>query len=304
MPNSAPIDAENSSVSGPLLPERARQERAGTSTTSGITLAPVNSTGVGERGLPVAIVHPLHSTFRPDYTTAGHKKGKTQPPAALTTPYIQGRLLASVVKNSSKLDKLERVLVHDRRELRAWLSENHMTSPGIWLITFRKVTGKPRPEIGEIVEELLCFGWIDSRTRKLDDDRTLYLISPRRPGSPWSHKNKQHVQALLDAGLMQPAGLALIEQAKQDGSWTVYDEIEDRVIPDDLAAALAEDEAAARHFQAFGDASQKNILWWIKSAKRPETRRRRIAETVLLAQHNLRANHPEAQAFKRRLSQE
>ena len=76
------------------------------------------------------------------------------------------------------------------------------------------------------------------------------------------------------------------------------------MIPDDLAAALAEDEAAARHFQAFGDASQKNILWWIKSAKRPETRRRRIAETVLLAQHNLRANHPEAQAFKRRLSQE
>ena len=98
---------------------------------------------------------------------------------------------------------------------------------------------------------------------------------------------------------MQPPGLALIEQAKQDNSWSIYDEIEELVIPDDLAAALAENEEAARHFAAFGSSSKKPILWWIKCAKRPQTRRKRIAETVELAQHNLRATHPEAQAFRR-----
>ena len=107
-----------------------------------------------------------------------------------------------MVKNSSKLDKLERVLVHDRRELRAWLSENHMTSPGIWLITFRKVTGKPRPEIGEIVEELLCFGWIDSKLVQIDETQTMLLCTPRNPKSHWSKINKERVDRLTEQGLM------------------------------------------------------------------------------------------------------
>ena len=89
-----------------------------------------------------------------------------------------------MVQNSSKLDKLERVLVHDRQELRAWLSENHTTSPGIWLITFRKVTGKPRPVIGDVVEELLCFGWIDSKLVQIDEAQTMLLCTPRSTPRP------------------------------------------------------------------------------------------------------------------------
>jgi uncharacterized protein YdeI (YjbR/CyaY-like superfamily) len=95
---------------------------------------------------------------------------------------------------------------------------------------------------------------------------------------------------------MMPPGLAAIEQAKQDGSWTIYDEIEDLVIPADLSAALAQNQPAEHHFYAFSDSSKKNILWWIKSAKQPATRQKRIAETVRLGQHNVRANHPEARA--------
>lgn len=197
------------------------------------------------------------------------------------------------------MTKFERVQVESRAEWRAWLEANYAQTESIWLIKFKKHVPDKYVAWEELVQEALCFGWVDSRTRKLDEDRTMLLFSPRRPGSPWSRLNKQHVKAMIAEGLMRPPGLAAIEQAKQDGSWTIYDEIEDLVIPGDLSAALAENEAAARHFHAFNDSSKKSILWWIKSAKRPATRRRRIAETVELAKHNLRANYPEAQAFKR-----
>jgi uncharacterized protein YdeI (YjbR/CyaY-like superfamily) len=195
--------------------------------------------------------------------------------------------------------EFERVQVHSREELRTWLAANHARTESVWLVTFRKhVDGKHVPW-DHVVDEALCFGWIDSLPRKLDADRSMLLISPRRPGSPWSRLNKQRVERLLAAGLMMPPGLAAVQQAQQDGSWTVYDEIEDLVVPDDLARALAHNEEAARHFHAFSDSSKKSILWWIKSAKQAATRHRRIAETVRLAQHDVKANHPEARAFER-----
>jgi uncharacterized protein YdeI (YjbR/CyaY-like superfamily) len=197
------------------------------------------------------------------------------------------------------VSEFERVQIESRAELRTWLEANQTRTKGIWLVTFKKHIPDKYVPWQAVVEEALCYGWIDSRTRRVDEDRTTYLLSPRRAGSPWSRRNKQLVEKLLAEGRMQPPGLALIEQAKQDGSWTVYDEIEDLVIPDDLAAALAENDEAARHFHAFSRSSKKGILWWIKTARRPETRRKRIAETVEMAQHNLRASYPEAQAFKR-----
>jgi uncharacterized protein YdeI (YjbR/CyaY-like superfamily) len=198
------------------------------------------------------------------------------------------------------MEEFERVQIESRAELRAWLEANHTRTEGVWLVVFKKHVPDKYVPWQEVVEEALCYGWIDSRTRKVDDDRTKYLLSPRRRGSPWSRRNKQLVKKLLSEHRMQPPGLALVEQAKQDGSWTIYDEIEELVIPGDLAAALAENEDAARYFAAFGASSKKNILWWIKTAKRSETRCKRICETVELAQHNVRAKHPEAQAFKRR----
>ena len=198
------------------------------------------------------------------------------------------------------MKEFERVQIESRAELRAWLEANHRREESIWLVTFKKQVAEKYVPWDDVVEEALCFGWIDSLPRKLDRERTMLLMSPRRPGSPWSGLNKRRVEKLLAEGLMMPPGLAAIEQAKADGSWTVYDEIEELVIPDDLAAALAENETAAANFKAFSDSSKKGILWWIKSAKRAATRAKRIAETVYLAEYKVKANHPEAREFKRR----
>jgi uncharacterized protein YdeI (YjbR/CyaY-like superfamily) len=198
------------------------------------------------------------------------------------------------------MKEFERVQIESRAELRAWLEANHRREESIWLVTFKKHVADKYVPWDDVVEEALCFGWIDSLPRKLDGERSMLLLSPRRPGSPWSGLNKRRVEKLLAEGLLMPPGLAAIEQAKADGSWTVYDEIEDLVIPDDLAAALAKNETAAANFKAFSDSSKKGILWWIKSAKRAATREKRIAETVYLAEHKVKANHPEAREFKRR----
>lgn len=185
----------------------------------------------------------------------------------------------------------ERFEASDRSVWRAWLAEHHATAPGVWLVYHKKDSGKPSVTYAEAVEEALCFGWVDSRPNTLDDARYMQLFSPRKSGSPWSKINKRRVEDLLARGLMAPAGLAKVEAAKRDGSWNVYDGIEELTVPDDLASALAENAEAARHFEAFSPSSKKNILWWITSAKRPETRAKRVAETVELAAQNRRANH-------------
>lgn len=143
----------------------------------------------------------------------------------------------------------------------------------------------------EAVEEALCFGWIDSRPNALDAERAMQLFTPRRAKSPWSRLNKERVARLIRDGRMAPAGLAAVEAARRDGSWDAYDVVEALTIPDDLARALAANAEAEMNFTAFSASSKKNILWWIASAKRPETRARRVAETVELAAQNRKANH-------------
>ena len=186
-------------------------------------------------------------------------------------------------------DDTERYYAKNRAEWRAWLEANHTTEDGVWLIYYKKESGKPRVDYDEAVEEALCFGWIDSRPNKIDDESYMQLFSPRKAKSPWSRLNKERIKRLIEQGLMTPAGMTKIEAAKRDGSWTIYDEIEDIVIPDDLAAALMDNEAARVNFEAFGDSYKKGILWWIKTAKRPETRAKRVKETVELAAQNIRA---------------
>ena len=145
-----------------------------------------------------------------------------------------------------------------------------------------------------MVDELLCFGWIDSRTRRLDEDRTLLYVSPRKPGSSWSKANKHRIAKLAKEGKLQPAGAAAVDAAKQDGSWTFLDDVERLEVPPDLDCALDDNPRARSHFDAFNASAKKIILLWIKTAKRDETRARRIAETVRLAGKNIRAAHPEA----------
>jgi uncharacterized protein YdeI (YjbR/CyaY-like superfamily) len=177
-----------------------------------------------------------------------------------------------------------------RAELRQWLEENHSRTEGVWLISYKRAAGKPAIEYDEIVEEALCFGWIDSKGNKLDDERSMLWIAPRRPGSNWARSNKERVEKLTAAGLMAPAGLAKVEAAKKDGTWTALDQVEAQVIPPDLASALAANPAAEQYFFAFPRSVKRAILEWIASAKRPETRAKRIAETVESAAQNIRAN--------------
>jgi uncharacterized protein YdeI (YjbR/CyaY-like superfamily) len=181
--------------------------------------------------------------------------------------------------------KTEPGTVHpaDRRQWREWLAAHHDRSPGVWLVSHKAGSGKPSLTYDEAVEEALCFGWIDSRRVSLDAERSRQYFSPRRPGSPWSAPNKRRLARLIEQGLMTPAGLAKIEAAKRDGSWTAYDAVEALHVPPDLAAALAADPAARDRFDAFGRSVKKALLWWVASAKRPETRARRVAEIVAAA---------------------
>jgi uncharacterized protein YdeI (YjbR/CyaY-like superfamily) len=181
------------------------------------------------------------------------------------------------------------VEISSRRQWRSWLAKNHDTFHAIWLVSHKISTGKPRIDYDDLVEEALCFGWIDSTVRTIDDDRAANYVSRRKKGSIWSRSNKERIQKLEASGLMTPAGRALIDAAKADGSWTTYDVVEDLIVPPDLAAALNQDPQAAAYFEAFAPTRKKPILWWVYQAKKPETRAARVAEVVRLAHDNLKA---------------
>jgi uncharacterized protein YdeI (YjbR/CyaY-like superfamily) len=181
------------------------------------------------------------------------------------------------------------VEIASRTQWRAWLSKNHDVFHAIWLVSYKTSTGRPRLDYGDLVDEALCFGWIDSTVRTIDDERAANYLSRRKKGSIWSRSNKQRIDRLVADGLMTPAGQALIDAAKADGSWTIYDPVEDLVVPPDLASALKMDPVAAQYFEAFAPTRKKPILWWVYSAKKPETRAARVAEIVRLAHDNIKA---------------
>ena len=175
---------------------------------------------------------------------------------------------------------------------RAWLEDNHTRPDGIWLITYRRATGKATFTYEQAVEEALCYGWIDGHTKTLDEERGMQWYAPRRAGSVWARSNKERVARLIADGRMTPAGQARIDAAQADGTWALWDHVDSLAVPDDLAAALATYPAARAHFDAFPRSARHAILGWIATAKRPETRAKRIAETARLAQDNVRANQP------------
>lgn len=179
-----------------------------------------------------------------------------------------------------RLDDAPRVQPDDRDEWRAWLQEHHASERGAWVVTFTRRSGRQTLAYEDLVDEALCFGWIDGTERRLDDQRTMLYMAPRRPGGTWARSNKDRVERLLAQGRMRPAGLAAVERAKADGSWTALDAVEAVQVPDDLAAALAADPAAATGFERLTASAKKQVLWWVVSAKREETRRRRVAEAV------------------------
>lgn len=183
-------------------------------------------------------------------------------------------------------ETLESVYASDRPTWRQWLTEHHHTAPGIWLIYYKRQSGKPSVQYREAVREALCFGWIDSKVKSLDTERYKQIFTPRKPKSVWSKLNKQYIEELIRDGLMTPAGLEKIVTAQQDGSWTTLDNIEALVIPPDLQQILSTDPIAYQFFEQFSKTTKKNILVWLSTAKRPETRTRRLEQTLQAVRQN------------------
>ena len=174
----------------------------------------------------------------------------------------------------------ERFQPVDRAAWRAWLEANHATARGVWAVTYRRTSGNPVVAYEDLVEEALCFGWIDSVGGRLDAERTMLRFTPRRRGSIWARTNKVRVERLLADGLIAPAGLRAIEAGKADGSWDALNDSDALRVPDDLARELGGNPDAARGFEALSPSARKAIIFWVTSAKRPETRSRRVAEIV------------------------
>lgn len=176
-----------------------------------------------------------------------------------------------------------------RAQWRAWLEANHDTARGVWLCSWRSDTGRPRCPYPEVVEEALCFGWIDSTVNTFDDERGLQLLTPRKAKSTWTRLNRQRVADMEAAGLMRDAGRRAVEVAQANGWWTILDPVEDLIEPDELAAALDADPAARAAWDGFPPSARKQMLWWVISAAKPETRARRVGAVVEAAARGERA---------------
>jgi uncharacterized protein YdeI (YjbR/CyaY-like superfamily) len=189
----------------------------------------------------------------------------------------------------SKLEDAPLVHADDAATWRSWLEEHHATSDGCWLVTWRPKTGRPHLDYEAAVEEAMCFGWVDSTGGTLDEERGKLYFAPRKPRSPWAATNKARVARLTAAGRMAQAGIAAIEQAKENGYWEILDSAERLEVPDDLAAALTKHPPAADNFAAFPPSVRKQMLSWVALARRPETRANRISKIATAAARNERA---------------
>jgi uncharacterized protein YdeI (YjbR/CyaY-like superfamily) len=175
----------------------------------------------------------------------------------------------------------EEIAFGSAAEFRAWLEEHHASAPGVWLKAAKKHTGIPSVTWDESVDVALCFGWIDGQRRGIDGDWYAQKFTPRGKRSIWSKKNRERVERLIADGLMQPAGLAEVERAKADGRWdAAYDSPSTAAIPDDLQAALDANPKAAEFFATLKGNNRYAILHRVATAKKPETRARRIEKFV------------------------
>jgi uncharacterized protein YdeI (YjbR/CyaY-like superfamily) len=177
-----------------------------------------------------------------------------------------------------------------QKHWRTWLQKNHRKEQAVWLIIYRKTSATPSVYYPEAVDEALCFGWIDSKPNKRDHESYYLYFSPRKPKSKWSKVNKIKVEQLFKAGKIALAGQAAIDLAKKNGTWYALDKVENLEIPDDFKKKLSANKSASQFWDAFPPSAKKGILQWIESAKRDETRKKRIEETVKHAALNVRAN--------------
>lgn len=173
-----------------------------------------------------------------------------------------------------------------RKQWRQWLEKNHQAEKSVWLIIYKKGSGTPSIYYPEAVDEALCFGWIDSKPNKRDENSYYQFFAKRNLKSNWSKINKAKVEKLMSARLMAPAGMEMVEIAKQSGTWNALDEVENISIPEDLQKVFDNDKPAYENWSKFPRSSRRGILEWILNARRAETRSKRIEETVRMAGKN------------------
>lgn len=173
---------------------------------------------------------------------------------------------------------------------RNWLQKNHLTKENVWLIIYRKQSNTPSVYYPEAVDETLCFGWIDSLPNKRDDNSYYLFFSKRKVKSNWSKVNKLKVERLIKEKKMMPQGLKMVELAKQTGTWEALDKVDELKIPEEMKVFFEKKPLAKVNFENFPASTKKGILEWIYSAKQDLTRIKRITETVMLAEQNIRAN--------------
>ena len=188
----------------------------------------------------------------------------------------------------TKMMDLERVEVDSADALRRWFEQNHSQAESIWLVTFKKSVPDRYGSTQQVLDELMCFGWIDGRRMKLDDERTMQLLSPRK-SQHWSKTYKDRVARLTAEGRMHASGLAVVEAAKLNGMWDFLNDVDALIKPDDLIEALEAHPPAMTNYEAFPDSAKRDILRWIKMAKRAETRAKRVRVSAEMAAQNERA---------------
>lgn len=178
-----------------------------------------------------------------------------------------------------------------KADWRKWLAENHLSEQNVWLVFYNKKSELPSITWSDAVDVALCFGWIDSKKVKIDEETSHQFFSKRKPKSTWSKINKTKIEQLIEQGLMTEAGFKSIETAKQNGSWTILDEVEELIIPADLDAEFADKPNAKDFFLGLSKSVRKMILAWLVFAKTPQTRQKRITEIVERAEQELKPKH-------------
>lgn len=179
-------------------------------------------------------------------------------------------------------------LFHQRQEFRDWLQLHHASDSELWLRFYKKGSGESSISNAEAVEEALCFGWINSKLRRIDEKSYIQRFSPRHEKSIWADSNKKRVARLIADGRMTEAGMEKVRAAKANGSWRELDQLDPDAIPGDLAEALNTNHLARKNFEALTKNQRRDYLWWLNAAKREETRLKRIEEIVRRAEQNLR----------------
>ena len=181
-----------------------------------------------------------------------------------------------------KTDNFEKIEISSVEELRSWLFKNHDQANSVWIVTYKKSEGHKYVSRWEVLDELICFGWIDGIRRKLDDKRTMQLIAKRKV-EHWAKSYKERAYRLIDEGKMHESGLKTIENSKSNGLWDFMDDVDNLVIPKDLSKALLKFDGATEFFNSINDSSKRFVLRWIKLAKTDKTRDNRINKIAKLS---------------------